>query len=116
MAISSNDDVTWSNITALRHHLVADALLQDGNVLLLSKRAHIAVQSGCSNGRRRHYVVKHNMRPLGIEDSPTICQFAKGLNCQWSRRIMTHDVVNVHHNGFALPHRATQLATKDYFG
>ena len=116
VAIGSNDDVTWTNITAFRHHLVANALLQDGNVLLLCKRAHIAVQGGRCDGRRRYDVVKHNMRPLGTEDAPTICQLAKGLDCQGSRRIVAHDVVNVHYDSLALRYSATQLMTKDYFG
>ena len=116
VAIGPNDDVTRSNITTLRHYLVADALLQDTNVLLLCKRAHITMQRGRCNGRCWYDVVKHNMRALGIEDAPTIRQFAKGLDRQGSRRIVAHYAVNIHHDGLALRYRTTQLVAKDYFG
>ena len=43
MAIGSYDDVTGHNIAALRHHLVADALLQDGDILFLRECADIAM-------------------------------------------------------------------------
>jgi hypothetical protein len=118
MAIGSNDDITRDNIAALRHYLVTDALLQDGDVLLACKRADITLQGGSRNSGCRYDMIEHDMRSLRIEDAPPILlrQFAKRLDCQGCRGIVAHYTINIHHDRLALFYSATYFATKDFFG
>src|ERR1700694_1167477 len=104
MAIGPYDDVTGDNIAALRHHLVADALLQDGDILFLRECADIAMQRGRRNSGRRYNVIEDDMRPFCIKDTSTVLpgQFAKRLDCQWRGGIVTHHAVNIHYDRLAL--------------
>src|SRR5216683_4635085 len=116
MAISPNNDITRDYVTAFWHHLVADAFLQNADILLMSKSADIALQCCCCNSRRRHNMIEDNMRPAWIENAPATLmgQLAKCLNCQWGRGIMTHHTINIHHDRLALLYSSTQLVTKDF--
>src|SRR6266536_4681034 len=115
MAISSYDNVTRHDISHFRHHLVADTLLQNRNILLLCERAYITMQRGCGNSGGRDDMVEHNMRPFGVEHMPTRLrrQFSKRLDSQWRCRIVAHHTINLHHHGLPLLYGTTQLVTKD---
>src|SRR6266699_49763 len=116
--VSPNNDIARDYVTAFWHHLVADAFLQNADILLMSKSPDIALQCCCCNSRRRHDMIEDNMRPVWIENAPTTLmgQLAKCLNCQWGRGIMTHHTINIHHDRLSLLYSSTQLVTKDFLG
>ncbi len=118
MAISSHDNVARDDETTFRHYLMADTLLQNGDVLLLCECADVSVQRCCRDSCRRYNVIEDNMRPARIEDTPTtlLAQLAKRLNGKRGGRIMAHHMINICHDRFALRYSVTQLITKDFFG
>jgi hypothetical protein len=62
-------------------------------------------------------VIEDDVRPFCIKDTSTVLpgQFAKRLDCQRRRGIVTHHAVNIHDDRLALLYSATKLVTKDFF-
>src|SRR6266487_833827 len=114
MTVGSYDDVAGHDVAHLRHHLVADPLLQDIDVLLLGKRAYIAMQGRGGDGRGGDDMIKDDMCALRVEHAPTRLrrQLTKRLNRQWRGRVVTHHAINLHNHGLALLYGTAQFMSK----